>query len=187
MTKTYRIQPDLRVLLPWALLSLVLIGIALLYQHTITWISFGISLLLLWIFYRRIRQEEYNLGDHSIQVETSKKDVSIPLYDITSINAINVWWLRFFKLGHLELKTESLLVRLRGVKDPMGLGAIIQKAVDAAVARRNRQGVTFQAPAQLHPAGTLEQLNDLVGLWQQGIIDDATYEAEQRRLQKRPD
>jgi hypothetical protein len=184
MPKTYRIIPDVRILLPWILLSLVMGVIAVLYQHVLTWISFGFSLLFLWIFYRYLHQEDYTLGDHSIQVETKKNDQTIALHDIVRVRVIKVWWLSIFDLGHVELETSNLLLRLRGVKDPAGIGAIIQKAVDLAIERHNRQGISFQAPTQMHPAGTLEQLNDLVGLWQQGIIDDATFEEEQKRLQK---
>jgi hypothetical protein len=184
MTKTYRIIPDLRTLLPWMLLSLVLGASAVLVQHVWGWIVFGSSLLFLWFFYRRLRQEDYLLGDHSIQVETAKNDQTIALHDIVSVNVINVWWLSMFNLGDIELKTNTVLVRLRGLKDPAGVGAIIQLAVDAAIEKRNRQKVSFQPSVQIHPAGTLEQLNDVVGLWQQGIIDDQTFEAEQKRLHR---
>ena len=184
MTKTFRIKPDLRILLPWLFLALGLGGSALFLKASFLWIPFGISLLILWIFYRRLRAEEYILGDHSIQIETRITNQTITRHDIGSVKDTAVWWLRMFDLGVLELSTSSVTGRLRGLKDPKGLAAIIQIAVDASIERRNRQNFTHKASAELHPAGTLELMNDLVGLWQQGIIDDETFKAEQQRLRK---
>lgn len=184
MTKTYRIKPDLRVLYPWVLLCLGLLMSSINQMSNLLWFSFGFSVLILWIFYRRLRLENYILADHSIQVETFNSDQTITLLDITAVRATRVWWLAAFNLGQIELVTPSLTVRLRGIKDPEGIGVIIQKAVDAAIELRNRQHFKTEAPKELHPAGTLESLNDLVGLWQQGLIDDDTFKAEQGRLKK---
>lgn len=184
MTKTYRIKPDLRVLYPWVLLCLGLLLSSINDTSTLIWIAFGFSVVLLLIFYRRLRLENYILADHSIQVETFNSDQTITLHDITAVRSKRMWWLAAFNLGQIELVTPSLTVRLRGIKDPEGIGVIIQKAVDAAIERRNRQHFKTEAPKELHPAGTLESLNDLVGLWQQGLIDDDTFKAEQGRLKK---
>jgi hypothetical protein len=184
MTKTYRIKPDLRILYPWVLLSLGLLLLLAIQASFFVWNSFGFSVLLVWIVYRRLNQENYILGDHSIQIETRRSDQTILLHDITGIQASRSWWLAAFDLGEIELTTSSFTIRLKGIKDPVGVGAILQKAVDAAIERRSRQQFKVQAAPELHLPGTLETLNDLVGLWQQGMIDDATFETERRRLTK---
>ena len=145
-------------------------------------VALGAWVLVALLQYRRLKREQYLVSDHSIQVVTAKDDTTVSLVNITDIISRKYWWLPFTNLGEIEIQANGNSHFLKGIKDALGTAGIIKLAVDAAIAkaRQQRRPTTYQPP--MHPAGTLEQMNDLVGLWQQGILTDEEYQIEVKRM-----
>ncbi len=145
-------------------------------------VIFFLALISAFLDNRRLRREKYLISDHSIQIQTHRDDSTISLVNITAVKGIPYLLLRYKKLGVIEITANGRQYTLRGVEDASSTAAIIWQAAEAAVARQNEQNrpAYFQPPT--HAAGTLEQMNDLVGLWQQGMISDEEYQRETNRL-----
>jgi hypothetical protein len=183
MSKTLILRPNRLVLLPVLVATAVVAAlIPILTVSILSMTALGAWVLVTLYQYRELKREKYLVSDHSIQVLTSKDDATISLVNITDIISRKYWWLPFADLGEIEIHANGKKQYLKGIQDALGTAGIIKLAVDAAIARarQQRRPPTYQPPT--HPAGTLEQMNDLVGLWQQGILTDEEYQIEVKRM-----
>jgi len=187
MSKTLILKPNRLVILP-VFIATALVA-ALIPILTVSALS--MSALAAWVLvtlyqYRELKSEKYLVSDHSIQVVTSTDDSTVSLINITDIISRKYWWLPFANLGEIEIQVSGKKHYLKGIQDALGTAGIIKLAVDAAIAKSRQQNRPIMYQPPLHPAGTLEQMNDLVGLWQQGILTDDEYQIEVKRITSDP-
>ncbi len=191
MSKTLIFRPDKLLMLPY-ILGFAIVGLLTFLNYFYS--SAGSQSLLLqltpiiiWALvtlfhYRRFRSERYMVSDHSIQIQTHNDDTTISLVNIRAVKGIPYSLLRFKKLGKIVITANGRQYTLKGIEDASSTATIIWQAAEAAVARQNNRNrpANFQPPT--NAAGTLELMNDLVGLWQQGMISDEEYGKEIERL-----
>jgi hypothetical protein len=137
----------------------------------------GISISL-----RRLKQEYYTISDYSIQVQTHRDDSTISLINIDGVTGVPYKLLRFRKMGKIVITANGQHYVLRGMEEASSRATLIWQAAQVAKAQhdeRNRPNY-YQPPT--HAAGTLEIMNDLVGLWQQGMLTDEEYNKEVKRM-----
>ncbi len=183
MSKTLILRPNRLVMIP-ALVATVVVAalVPILTVSILSMTALGAWVLVTLYQYRELKREKYLVNDHSIQVVTSKDDSTVSLVNITDIISRKYWWLPFANLGEIEIQAGGKKHYLKGIQDALVTARIIKLAVDAAVAKSRQQHRPIMYQPPLHPAGTLEQMNDLVGLWQQGILTDEEYQIEVKRM-----
>ncbi len=140
---------------------------------------FGLGVWLILRLRRALRDRVIRVTDHGIRLEPDGRSAALP--EIVGAEARLPWHLRPFKVGHVELRLrDGRHMVLAGLRDPSAIAEIILLAAERA--REAPPGPPPRPPT--HAPGSLEPLNDLVGLWQQGLITDEEYETERRRLER---
>ena len=74
---------------------------------------------------------------------------------------------------------------LLGQENPEQLQSIIKKASDVAriLAQEQSKARFSRGDAEAFSPGSLDKLDTLTGLWQQGLISEEDYERERRHFQ----
>ena len=140
---------------------------------------FGIGLIILYRTYTARKAVVYKVTDRSIQLEDSAYSENIDLVNITDVSYSQRWIDRKFNIGDLTLKTDSRTVIMLGQINPSGLSEMIMRAAES---ERKRISALQQKPKP-KPAGkpgTLDKLDYLIGLWQQGLLSEEDYQNEKK-------
>ncbi len=194
MSKTLIFRPTRWLLLPSALLFVCLL-LANLWVLNLddktTWpavVIYACTFVMASLVYlenRRIKRSAFHISDHSIQIQTPKVDATVSLVTINAVASKPHWRLPFTGYGKVIVTANGREHVMDGIKDASSVADVIRQAVEDAISRQNRRNrpAFFQPPT--HAAGTLELMNDLVGLWQQGMISDEEYQKEIGRLQRK--
>lgn len=183
MSKTLILRPSILILSPFFAVTLVAAASVPFFSFsTLSLILFGFCAWVTFTRVRKLPKEYYLVSDHSIQVKSYKEDTTISLVNITEVTSQRHWQIPFTTFGKVLLRANGSQHIMRGLKDAASIAEIIRQAVDAAIARESQKSGPTKFTPPLHAPGTLEQMNDLVGLWQQGILTDEEYREEAKRL-----
>lgn len=165
---TYTLTPDWRDRFTGYLISAILIP------------AFGLGLIpLAWLLYQRSRTR-YIVSNDDIQIHLPSQQVYVELKDISRIEVTRTRLHRRFGIGRLMLHTPQQTYELRGIKEPGEMKTLL----DAAVAsEQQRLDMARKAEGNFpeYDPGTINPYNELVGMWQQGLISDEDFEREQQR------
>jgi hypothetical protein len=144
---------------------------------------FGIGLVVLMYYYVALSKIVYHFSDDEIIISLSPTYKEyVPIGDLTETNLVKSTFLGRFQTDTLIIKTPSSQFTLRGIAN----AHFIQKVLESSIAQHRKQIKNKQEREKFtttaHP-GSLEKLNDLVGLWQQGLISDEDYFNERRKFE----
>jgi len=185
LEKSIILHPDRRVLWPWWLVGLLisLIAFTAFFVFFVFWVFVFIPvygmIYLLWHLKRK--KISYTITDHYIRVEDGNESVTLPLAELERVEIQRVWIPFSYGVGHLDLVWRQKSYRLEAIHNAQALQEMIQKA-SSFLKQQTRLHKTTLDPTSLPKPGTLEPLNDLVGLWQQGLLSDEAFEQEKKRL-----
>ncbi|WP_020401935.1 hypothetical protein [Gracilimonas tropica] len=87
-----------------------------------------------------------------------------------------------FGVGSVTLKTAAREVVLVGLENPSQIAGSIEKAVQAELERLEAEKQAKPRETKYDP-GTMDRLDYLTGLWQQGLISDEDFDAERQNLE----
>jgi hypothetical protein len=118
--------------------------------------------LMRWRFAARTT---YLIGDRSLTIRSGADEISIDVADIEEVR---------LEGADVALLLGGSVHRLRFLRDA--------EAVSDALRTLSETLRKPASPPRKEPAMASERLNDLVGLWQQGLISEAEYEAEKRHF-----
>lgn len=162
--------PVSRLRWPWYLLGILLTPL------------FGYGIYLLIRKHRHFSALEYLISDTGIEIRDENGTRFVALETINGGNAVYPWWLKSAEVGHITLLHDLGSDTLYGLEHP---DQILEMILVSAANLRNAAKPAPSVSIPLHDAGALDPLNDLVGLWQQGMITDDEYEAERRKWERR--
>lgn len=117
-----------------------------------------------WSFARRT---SYRIGDRSVAIHTGAASVVIDAADITEVTCEG---------PDVHIRCGESVHRLRFLRNAEAVADALRTLSSSL--RALPPPAADEAPATL----ATDRLNDLVGLWQQGLISDAEYEAEKRHF-----
>lgn len=136
-----------------------------------------IGFYILW----RTRKEQkgiyYKITDRSITVVEGHYSQNIDLADIRKAIAGDVR----FGVGSITLKTQGREIELIGLEQPEQISRSIEKAVEAELKRLETEKQTKPTESQYAP-GSMDRLDYLTGLWQQGLMSDEDFDTEQKKF-----
>jgi len=138
---------------------------------------FGIGLLILYFVYRKHTATRYKVTDTQITSIDSKYHRNIDLADIENISLEQSWLDRKMNIGTLILHTSASEMKMVGLENPQRLKTIMEKAVRSEQKRIKKSEVTTSDQPERDP-GTMERMNYLTGLWQQGLISEKEFRKE---------
>lgn len=145
---------------------------------------FGIGIIILWITHSKRKKVTYTVTDRQITSTDGKVSQSIDLANIKTLDTEQNWLDRKFGIGDLLLSTEMRSIKLLGQPNPEQLSDMISQAIRAERKRieelQKTENKTREEPPQ---PGTLDKLDYLTGLWQQGLISDEDFRKEKKHFE----
>lgn len=133
-----------------------------------------------------IRGIQYTFTDHQLIIKHKGSRETIDLHSITAIDLIRPIPERWLGVGDLIVRTDDESYILLGQQNPKALKSALEKASEAAQSRlrqASKRSIS-QGDASPFSPGTLDRLDTLTGLWQQGLISDEDFEKERAHFER---
>jgi hypothetical protein len=143
---------------------------------------FGLGFIVLYVKQKQLNSTVYKITDREIEVITSEFSEKTDLASIKSAHVNQRWIDKKFSIGNIHLKTSTKTTELLGIKQPKQIADIILKAAEAERMRIREKKQTKPPKKEPQTAGTIDRLEYLTGLWQQGLITNDEFEAERKNL-----
>ncbi len=143
---------------------------------------FGIGLIGLYITYKRQNKVRYVATDRRISSIDAKYRRNIDLVNIASINVKQDWLQEKLGIGDLVLETSAAEMVLAGMDNPYRLKEIVEHAVEAEKQRQRQEQENKPRQPEYEP-GSMDKMDYLTGLWQQGLISDEDYKKERKHFE----
>ncbi|WP_421774319.1 hypothetical protein [Gracilimonas sp.] len=137
-----------------------------------------VGIYLIWRTRKNHKSISYTITDRKITVVDGHISQNIDLVDIRQAVAGDIW----FGVGSVILKTSSREIELIGLRNPETISQSIEKAVEAELKRLEAEKEAKPREPEYEP-GSMDQLEYLTGLWQQGLMSDEDFKAEKEKLQ----
>ncbi len=168
--QVYELRPDWRIHLPAYVIGVLLVPLL------------GLGL---WIIYR-YRQKwlgiRYLVTNTGVIHQADGEETHMPLHEIISCDVRFDGLAARFGLGTIHIRHVNGTQDLAGITDPEPVAVLIERAAESERERmKMREEIEKTRPQ--HPSGTLERKNELVGLWQQGLISEEDYQRELRKFE----
>ncbi len=144
---------------------------------------FGSGLLVLWVLQRWRRSETYHIYDDAVVRRSGDDEVRLDLDTIDSVELSQSVTERWLDAGTVRLKANVTEIALLGMENPENLVKTIRTAVEASKKAKEKQQKQQRTEPEYDP-GTLDKLDYLTGLWQQGLISDEDYHKEKQHFER---
>lgn len=137
-----------------------------------------IGLFLLWQTRKKQSGISYKITNRRITVVEGNYSQNIDLADIRKAvpGELN------FGVGSITLKTQGREIELIGIENPKAIASSIEKAVEAELKRLEANKQTKPREVKYDP-GSMDRLDYLTGLWQQGLVSNEDFEKERKKFQ----
>lgn len=136
-----------------------------------------IGLYLLWKTRKKQKGISYKITDRKITIIDGHISQNIDLVDIRQAVAGELR----LGVGSVILKTAGREIEMKGLQHPQKISQSIEWAVEAEMKRLEAEKQAKPREAEYEP-GSMDRLDYLTGLWQQGLIDDDDFESERKKL-----
>ena len=145
---------------------------------------FGIGIGVLWVVHSKRKNISYTVTDRQIEHRDQKISRKIDLANIKTLDVEQNWLDKKFSIGDLTLSTETRKITLKGQPNPENLSDMISAAVRAERKRIEELNRANETPEEEPPSpGTLDKLDYLTGLWQQGLLSDEDFKKEKKHFE----
>jgi len=167
--KIYTLKPEWKYnLLPY-IFSIILLPV------------FGLGIIVYWYYKKRIDRKEYQISNDKV-TEIDNGDIqSIAIMEIEALSVTRTWSEQKGSLGTLHISGAGKHIALLGIDRVED----IQDALEMAIANEKLRQSQEDNSKSDYPdvkVGGLEQMNNLVGLWQQGLISNEDFEKEKDKF-----
>jgi hypothetical protein len=137
-----------------------------------------IGLIILWRTRKKQSGISYKITNRKITVVEGNYSQNIDLVDIRQAIPGSLT----FGVGPITLKTQGREVELIGIEQPKAIAASIEKAIEAELKRLEAEKQTKPRKTNYDP-GSMDRLDYLTGLWQQGLVSEEDYEEERKKFE----
>lgn len=144
----------------------------------------GIGLFVLYKVHKKKKSYRYIITNRQITSVSEKLSASVDLVNIKTLDVEQNWFDKKFGIGDITLVTGSRSVELPGLKNPESISDTISKAVFAEKKRIEELNKVEDDPIDPPPPGTLDKLDYLTGLWQQGLLSDEDFKNEKKNFEE---
>ena len=169
--KKVELQPDWRSWFWWYLWGILLIPLL------------GIGIYIIWRAQRTRKSIRYEIYDRYILSKDSKYTQRVDLADISEINVRQRWIDKKFNTGDILISSPASTIKLLGIREPNQTTTLIEHAVAAEKQRISELKRSTEPASVKHDPGTLDKLDYLTGLWQQGLISDSDFKQERKHFE----
>ncbi|NGP76925.1 PH domain-containing protein [Balneolaceae bacterium YR4-1] len=168
--KSYTLTPSWKHYLSGYLLSILAVPLA------------GIGLIGLYFVRKRHKSTRYIITDTQISSIDSKYQRNVDLVNIENIELEEGWWKRKLGIGNLILHTSASELNITGIENPRELKDLLEKAISAEIRKQQEEEKNKPKEPKYSP-GSMDKMEYLTGLWQQGLISEDDYENERKHFE----
>lgn len=168
--KTITLQPSWKNHLLGYILSILLIPLL------------GIGLFGLYWVYKRQKKFTYTFSDTQISSRDDKYQRNIDLVNIENVHVSQSWLQKKVSVGDITLETTATSMTLRGIDNPFALKDMLEKAISFQKEQLKQKEQTKPEQPDGNP-GSMERMDYLTGLWQQGLVSDDDFEKEKKHFE----
>ncbi len=142
-------------------------------------VPFLIGIIIISYAHKTRKKTHYQITDISIAriEETDKRELD--LVNILETSFSQTTTQKLFGIGNIKLQANVSELILEGISQP----ASILANIDIAIAyQKERLKASKKVPTRepTHDPRTIDKLDYLTGLWQQGLINDEDYDSERK-------
>lgn len=153
------------------------------YTFSILFIPFfGVGFLGLYWVYKKHKKYNYTFSDTQISSRDGKYQRNIDLINIEHVSIQQSWLQKKVSVGDIKLETTATSMTLRGIADPYALKNMLEKAISIQKERQKKKESTRPRKPDRDP-GTMERMDYLTGLWQQGLVSDEDFKKEKKHFE----
>lgn len=142
----------------------------------------GIGLVILYFVRKKHNSTEYLITDTKISSVNAKYHRNIDLINIESLKIQQTWLQEKLGIGNIVLKTSASEMEMAGLEDAVRLKAILEKAIQDELQKQNEKEKNRPVKPAYDP-GSMDKMEYLTGLWQQGLISEEDYEKERKHFE----
>lgn len=143
---------------------------------------FGLGLIALYYVRKKHQKIAYEISNTQIKRIDDKYEHNIDLVDITNVEVQKSWLQQKLNIGTLVLHTSASKMMLEGLEEPTKLKNLLEQAIQSELKRQKEQQKTKAREPDYQP-GSMEKMDYLTGLWQQGLISNEDYEKERKHFE----
>jgi uncharacterized membrane protein YdbT with pleckstrin-like domain len=143
---------------------------------------FGIGLVGLYLVRKRQKKVSYTFSDTQVSSQDQKYHRNIDLVNIDKVEVEQSWLQEKMGVGNLILSTSASEMTLLGMENPFNLKDLLEKAINAEKQRNQQKEETKPKDPEYDP-GTMDKMDYLTGLWQQGLVSNEDYEKERKHFE----
>lgn len=139
----------------------------------------------IYILYKKISELSstyYEITDQTITAVHPSYSENVDIVNINEVIIQQRWIDKKTGIGNLHLITNTREIELIGLKNPGRLSDMILKAAEVERLRIREQEKQEREQPKTSP-GTLDKLDYLTGLWQQGLITNDEYLEEKKHFE----
>lgn len=142
----------------------------------------GIGLLGLYWVWQRQHRISYRVTNTRITSRDKEYQRNVDLVSIEQVEVRQNWLQEKLEVGDLELYTSASSMTLFGMENPYHLKGMLEKAVAAQKKQQQSEKERHVREPEYDP-GSMERINYLTGLWQQGLMSDEDYKKERKHFE----
>lgn len=136
-----------------------------------------VGIIILWSTNKKRRNLRFEISDTSIAVIQDSDKQELSLIDILSTSVEQSKLQSLFNIGDIHLQANVSKLVLEGIENPASLLEKIETAI-AYQKELIKASQKMKPKRPTHDPGTLDKMDYLTGLWQQGLISDEDYDEE---------
>jgi hypothetical protein len=167
--KIYTLKPEWKYnLLPY-FFSIILLPV------------FGLGIIVYWYYNKRIVHKKYQITNDKVTEIDNAYIKSIAITEIEALSVTRTWSEQQSNLATLHISGAGKHIALLGIDRVDD----IKDALEMAIANEKLHQSQDDKSKSDYPdvkIGGLEQMNNLVGLWQQGLISNEDFEKEKDKF-----
>lgn len=140
-----------------------------------------IGIFIIWYINRKRNSIQYQITDTSISKVAKEDKTELELVNILETSVSQTGVQKLLGIGDIKLKANVSELMLEGIGKPE---SFLEK-IDTAIAYQKEKlkaSEKIKPRKPTHEPGTLEKLDYLTGLWQQGLISDEDYDHERKKF-----
>lgn len=147
------------------------------YLFSIITIPLIIGIVGFYFVRKRHKSLRYTVTDIGITARDTKYRQNIDLINIEHIEIEQNWCRKKLGVGSIIIHTATTKMILLGLKKPAKIEKLIEQAVQFLKGQGQKTVPRPKAKPEYEP-GSMEKMNYLTGLWQQGLISNEDFEEE---------
>lgn len=168
--KSISYSPNWRLLRKEFIISILLIPVL------------GVGLILFFRYKKRLNREIYFISDTEISIHSGGEQTRILFEHLTGVEVRDHIDFMGQKVASIVIATSKGTFVLKALKEYALLGSALEQILAQVESHRKIVAERKKIEVKQDP-GSLERLNDLMGMWQAGLLSDEAYLTEKKKFE----